>query len=104
MLVQAYERELARFDRERALPAWDGLVTSQQAALAQLRVPTMFPTAVKGSREVRAHVASSGVVLLMVSLLLFSPCRACAAAAEGDTGSRGDYGNNTRSLMHLDSC
>lgn len=87
MLVQAYERELARFDRERALPAWDGLVTSQQAALAQLRVPTMFPTAVKGSREVRAHVASSGVVLLMVSLLLFSPCRACAAAAEGDTGS-----------------
>ncbi|KAJ7367879.1 hypothetical protein DFH08DRAFT_829662 [Mycena albidolilacea] len=51
MLVQAYERELARFDRERALPAWDGLVTSQQAALAQLRVPTMFPTAVKGSRE-----------------------------------------------------
>ncbi|KAJ7265845.1 hypothetical protein B0H12DRAFT_1099760 [Mycena haematopus] len=55
MLVQAYERELARFDSERALPAWDGLVTSQQAALAQLRVPTMYPTAVKTDREVCAH-------------------------------------------------
>ncbi|KAJ6516300.1 hypothetical protein C8R45DRAFT_1087401 [Mycena sanguinolenta] len=51
MLVQAYERELARFDSERVLPAWDGLVTSQQAALAQLRVPTMYPTAVKDDRE-----------------------------------------------------
>ncbi|KAK7061357.1 hypothetical protein R3P38DRAFT_654186 [Favolaschia claudopus] len=51
MLVQAYERDLARFDKERALPAWDGLVTSQQAALAQLRVPTMFPTAIRDDRE-----------------------------------------------------
>jgi len=56
MLIQAYERELARFDRERALPAWDGLVTNQQAALTQLRVPTMFPTAVKGDRERQQRV------------------------------------------------
>ncbi|KAF8211554.1 hypothetical protein K438DRAFT_1807509 [Mycena galopus ATCC 62051] len=56
MLIQAYERELARFDRERVLPAWDGLVTSQQATLAQLRVPTMFPTAVKGDRERQQRV------------------------------------------------
>ena len=51
MLSQAYEKDLKRFDAERVLPAWDGLVTSQQAALAQLKIPTMFPTAVKNDRE-----------------------------------------------------
>ncbi|KAJ7762815.1 hypothetical protein DFH07DRAFT_404910 [Mycena maculata] len=56
MLSQAYEKELKRFDAERVLPAWDGLVTSQQAALAQLRVPTMFPTAVKHDREKQQRV------------------------------------------------
>ncbi|KAJ7781671.1 hypothetical protein B0H16DRAFT_1448038 [Mycena metata] len=56
MLTQAYERELRRFDAERVLPAWDGLVTSQQAALAQLRMPTMFPTAVKADRERQQRV------------------------------------------------
>ncbi|KAJ7047774.1 hypothetical protein C8F04DRAFT_1172277 [Mycena alexandri] len=56
MLTQAYERELKRFDVERVLPAWDGLVTSQQAALAQLRMPTMFPTAVKADRERQQRV------------------------------------------------
>ncbi|KAJ7783419.1 hypothetical protein B0H14DRAFT_3507124 [Mycena olivaceomarginata] len=80
MLVQAYERELARFDRERALPAWDGLVTSQQAALAQLRVPTMFPTAVKGSREgsgrlPRYFVARSEVAIEPYVLVLWEQRR-----------------------------
>ncbi|KAJ7122849.1 hypothetical protein C8R44DRAFT_621810, partial [Mycena epipterygia] len=58
MLTQAYERELRRFDAERVLPAWDGLVTSQQAALAQLKVPAMFPTAVKADREAN-YIADS---------------------------------------------
>ncbi|KAJ7087242.1 hypothetical protein B0H15DRAFT_843175 [Mycena belliarum] len=56
MLSQAYEKDLRRFDAERVLPAWDGLVTSQQAALAKLRVPTMFPTAVKNDRERQQRV------------------------------------------------
>ncbi|KAJ7179523.1 hypothetical protein C8R46DRAFT_1073987 [Mycena filopes] len=56
MLTQAYERELKRFDAERVLPAWDGLVTSQQTALAQLRVPTMYSTAVKADRERQQRV------------------------------------------------
>ncbi|KAJ7162623.1 hypothetical protein C8R43DRAFT_1086492 [Mycena crocata] len=56
MLSHAYEKELKRFDAERVLPAWDGLVTSQQAALAQLKVPTMFPTAVKTDRERQQRV------------------------------------------------
>jgi hypothetical protein len=53
MLSQAYEKELKRFDAERVLPAWDGLVTKQQTALARLQIPTMFPTTVKADREVR---------------------------------------------------
>jgi len=56
MLSQAYEKDLKRFDAERVLPAWDGLVTSQQAALAQLKIPTMFPTAVKNDRERQQRV------------------------------------------------
>ncbi|KAJ6627411.1 hypothetical protein B0H10DRAFT_1994408 [Mycena sp. CBHHK59/15] len=56
MLSQAFEKELRRFDAERVLPAWDGLVTSQQAALAQRRIPTMFPTTVKNDRERQQRV------------------------------------------------
>ncbi|KAJ7638447.1 hypothetical protein FB45DRAFT_902903 [Roridomyces roridus] len=56
MLLQAYERELNKFDKERVLPAWDGLVTSQQGALAQLRIPAIFPTAVKNDRERQQRV------------------------------------------------
>ncbi|KAJ6567284.1 hypothetical protein DFH09DRAFT_1081292 [Mycena vulgaris] len=74
--AEAYEKELKRFDAERVLPAWDGLVTSQQAALAQLRVPTMFPTAVKQDREASAY---------------FSP-RVGDPAAAGDPGVGGYCG------------
>ncbi|KAJ7229041.1 hypothetical protein GGX14DRAFT_616484 [Mycena pura] len=56
MLTQAYERELRRFDAERALPAWDGLVAKQQAALAQIGIPTMFPTDAKVDRERQQRV------------------------------------------------
>ncbi|KAJ6510244.1 hypothetical protein C8R47DRAFT_1097207 [Mycena vitilis] len=56
MLVQAYERELKRFDAERVLPTWDGLVTSQQTALAQLKIPTIFPTTVKTDRDRQQRV------------------------------------------------
>ncbi|KAJ7283372.1 hypothetical protein C8J57DRAFT_1432524 [Mycena rebaudengoi] len=56
MLSQAYEKELKRFDAERVLPAWDGLVTKQQTALARLQIPTMFPTTVKADRERQQRV------------------------------------------------
>ncbi|KAF8743830.1 hypothetical protein AX14_000236 [Amanita brunnescens Koide BX004] len=41
MLNDAYKKELRKFDMERALPAFDGLIAKQQAALAHLNVPTM---------------------------------------------------------------
>ena len=53
-LTDAFRRELQQFDRERVLPAWDGLVTKQQSALESLEVPTMFPTAVSTDRQVRS--------------------------------------------------
>ncbi|KAH7875999.1 hypothetical protein F5879DRAFT_980062 [Lentinula edodes] len=51
MLVDAFEKELKRFDVERVLPAWDGLVLQQQEALFQIGVPTMFATTELSERE-----------------------------------------------------
>lgn len=53
MLSDAYRRELAKFDTERVLVAWDGLIAKQQIALEKMQVPTMFITDVKADREVR---------------------------------------------------
>lgn len=53
-MTESFRAELAKFDRERVLPAWDGLVTKQQAALEVLGVPAMFPTTLNTDRQVRA--------------------------------------------------
>ncbi|EIW62152.1 uncharacterized protein TRAVEDRAFT_115718 [Trametes versicolor FP-101664 SS1] len=50
-LTDSFRAELQRFDRERVLPAWDGLLVKQQAALEALGVPAMFPTAQAADRE-----------------------------------------------------
>lgn len=41
MITDAFKKELSKFDLERVIPAWDGLVSRQQLELAQLNVPTM---------------------------------------------------------------
>jgi hypothetical protein len=51
-MTDAFRRELYRFDKERVIPAWDGLVTKQQSILESLGVPTMHPTAVTTDRKV----------------------------------------------------
>ncbi|KAF7331754.1 hypothetical protein MKEN_00055200 [Mycena kentingensis (nom. inval.)] len=51
MLSRAYEKELDRFDAERALPAWDALITRQQTTMLELGIPTMFQTTEKQDRE-----------------------------------------------------
>lgn len=78
MMSTAYKNELRKFDLERVLPAWDGLLSNQQTALASLGVPTMFATTAKAMREVRtcrrlAHP-------LFISFLF-------AAPAKGDAGA-----------------
>ncbi|KAH9943003.1 alpha/beta-hydrolase [Epithele typhae] len=53
-LSATFRAELRRFDRDRALPAWDGLVARQQAALEGWHAPAMFLTSHGPDREVRA--------------------------------------------------
>ncbi|OBZ71840.1 hypothetical protein A0H81_08216 [Grifola frondosa] len=50
-MTESFRRELHRFDLERVIPAWDGLVTKQQTTLEALGVPAMFPTTVGVDRE-----------------------------------------------------
>jgi hypothetical protein len=56
MLSDACKKELRRFDSERVLVAWDGLITQQQEHLARLGVPTMFVTDVVADREVKRFI------------------------------------------------
>lgn len=57
-MAESFRAELQKFDRERVLPAWDGLVTKQQVALEALGVPAMFPTTLVADREVRMGAPS----------------------------------------------
>lgn len=52
MMQAAFKKELEKFDRERVLLAWDGLIAKQQTALALQGVPTMFMTNDSNDREV----------------------------------------------------
>lgn len=60
-MTDAYSKEMRKFDAERVLVAWDGLVAKQQAALENLWVPTMFVTSAKANREVRYTFIQSGI-------------------------------------------
>ena len=51
-MSDTFRQELRKFDAQRVLPAWDGLVAKQQARLEALGVPAMFPTASNADREV----------------------------------------------------
>ena len=52
-MSDSFRMELRKFDAERVLPAWDGLVRGQQTRLEALKVPTMFVTNDAGDVEVR---------------------------------------------------
>lgn len=52
MLSEAFKREVRKFDLERVLPTWDGLIAKQQAVLESQKVPTMSVTTITGDREV----------------------------------------------------
>lgn len=53
MLQDAYQTEMRKFDKERVLPAWDGLMARQQGQLETLGVPNMFVTSDPQATEVR---------------------------------------------------
>lgn len=52
MMSDTFRKELLKFDAERVLPAWDGLVTKQQHKLESLGVPAMYQTTIAADREV----------------------------------------------------
>lgn len=56
MLSDAYAQEIRKFDKERVLPAWDGLIAQQQTALEQQDVPTMFSTSQPDTRQLQQRV------------------------------------------------
>ncbi|KAG2071918.1 hypothetical protein BDR04DRAFT_1097576 [Suillus decipiens] len=56
MLNDAFRKELQKFDAERVLFVWDGLLRKQQSALEGLGVPTMFPSDLRVDREKQQRV------------------------------------------------
>lgn len=58
MMNDAFRKELQKFDSERVLFAWDGLLQKQQSSLEALGVPAMFPTDLRADREVSIEAVS----------------------------------------------
>ncbi|KAG6889037.1 hypothetical protein C0995_004320 [Termitomyces sp. Mi166 len=56
MLQDGLKKALEKFDRERVLAAWDGLVSKQQAILSHHKVPAMFLTSQSADRERQQRV------------------------------------------------
>jgi len=61
MIQIEFKKELEKFDRDRALLAWDGLISKQQTTLASHNVPTMFVSIDGADRDVCAIVGHSSV-------------------------------------------
>ncbi|KAL0064735.1 hypothetical protein AAF712_008281 [Marasmius tenuissimus] len=57
MLNDSYKQQLKKFDRERAISAWESLVAKQQENLLALGVPTMFLTGNRSDRETQQKVS-----------------------------------------------
>ena len=51
-MTGAFKKEIVAFDRDRVMPAWDGLVSRQQQELERVKIPTMYPTSVPQDRQV----------------------------------------------------
>jgi hypothetical protein len=64
MLNDAFRKELHKFDAERVLFAWDGLLQKQQVTLEGLGVPTMFPSDLRVDREVSIEAATTSTDLI----------------------------------------
>ncbi|KAF8897174.1 hypothetical protein BD779DRAFT_1465429 [Infundibulicybe gibba] len=56
-LNDAFKRELQKFDLERVLPSWDGLISQQQVTLAAHNVPAMFATSETPDRQIYNSVS-----------------------------------------------
>ncbi|KAH9918146.1 uncharacterized protein B0H18DRAFT_1086887 [Fomitopsis serialis] len=68
VMSDAFRQELRKFDAQRVLPAWDGLVAKQQAKLEALGVPAMFSTTSGADRQVSmmASTIAKGVLCRLI--------------------------------------
>lgn len=80
-MQQIFEKELLQFDRERVIPAWDGLISRQQATLESLGVPTMFVTEFGLDKDVR------NITLLTLQVTYFSYMHTHTASTTCNAGS-----------------
>lgn len=80
MLQTGLKKELEKFDRERILVAWDGLISRQQAVLAHHGVPTMFGSSDGADRE----VANTALAISHTDVYV-------AATAAGDACAGGNF-------------
>ncbi|KAG0698846.1 Alpha/Beta hydrolase protein, partial [Suillus ampliporus] len=69
MLNDAFRKELQKFDAERVLFAWDGLLQKQQSTMEALGIPTMFPTDLRADREVSSEATTKRRTSLTAALL-----------------------------------
>lgn len=78
MMSDAFRQELRKFDAQRVLPAWDGLVAKQQAKLEALGIPSMFPATLKSDRE----VSRAGWIIIVLGCNLIRLDCKCSASRE----------------------
>ncbi|TDL29756.1 hypothetical protein BD410DRAFT_780240 [Rickenella mellea] len=55
-MTESFHKELQKFDKERVIPAWDGLVMQQQIELERMCVPTFFATNASSDLERQKRV------------------------------------------------
>lgn len=68
-MTQAYKKELHKFDTQRVIAAWDGLISKQQAALESLGVPVMYVSDLTADREASAFHHPSIPRLSLTSMI-----------------------------------
>jgi hypothetical protein len=50
-IADSFKKDLYKFDHEKVLPMWDGLIARQQTQLAEFSIPTMFVSSEKNDRQ-----------------------------------------------------
>jgi len=78
---EGYRKELHKFDAQRVIAAWDGLVSKQQAALESLGVPVMYVSDLTSDREASASITFSISLPSLTSMIAVCPLNPIEAAA-----------------------
>lgn len=50
-IADSFKKDLYKFDHEKVLPIWDGLIARQQTQLADFSIPAMFVSKEKNDRQ-----------------------------------------------------